>query len=57
METVGFKVDQVFVTSWLKKHEIEELVKHNESVPEMVANRALAKERAIAAYKRTKNPI
>ena len=25
MEIFGLKVDQVFVTSWLKKHEIEEV--------------------------------
>ena len=56
METVGFKVDQVFVTSWLKRHEIEE-TRRSESVTEILAARELAKERAIAAYKRTKNPI
>lgn len=55
MEVVGFKVDQVFITSFLKKHEIADL-KVDSKVAEFLQDRtAFIKDRAIAGYKQSKN--
>ena len=47
METVGFKVDQVFVQNWIKKHDIPE-VKIDNDVAEFLKDRAaFMKEKAV----------
>lgn len=48
MEMVGLKIDKVFVTSWLKKHEVEE-IKFDSNVAAYFKDRtAFIKEKAIA---------
>ena len=57
METVGFKVDQVFVSNWIKKHDIPD-VKIDNDVAEFLKDKAaFMKEKAVIQYKKSKNPV
>ena len=57
MEMVGFKVDQVFIMSWLKKHTIKDPSLDMEVV-EFLENRAdFLKARAVVQYKASRNPL
>jgi len=57
MEISGFKVDQVFVVHWLKRHFIKDPTVDT-AVLEFINNQAdYLKEQAIQQYKQSQNPI
>lgn len=57
MELVGFKVDKVYITRYLKRH-LDASVNLDPEVLDYLENRAeYIKQKAVSQYRKSKNPI